>query len=402
MDEPVTTKKKCPFPFNADDLGALADTYGELRDHDPVPEVTLPSGDTAYLITRYADAQAVLGDRRFSSDIGRPEAARLREGSDGNFTNPYIADRAWHLRWRKLLTRAFTPQQVETMRDSVQAIAHELAEEMAGRERPVDLLQAFAFQLPARGISELLGIPVLEQQQVRGWVDALATSREADFSERAEAGMAMWQYSLGLIADKRAHPGEHLIDRLIAVHDDEDGKLSEDELVMTIIALIVGNNENTARQLGQGMFILLNHPDQLAELRADRSLLPSAIEEILRATPVYTALPRFATEEVQLGEKVIPCNATVLVARDSAQHDDRWIDEPHTFDIRRRTPTRHLAFGHGPSFCIGASFARLQMSCGFTALLDRFPDLALAVPPEEVSWTYRLLGSGAKTIPVTW
>lgn len=395
--------KRCPYPFPADDLGRLASTYAELRAHDPIPVVTLPSGDTAYLVTRYTDARFVLSDPRFSSNMSRPEAARLREGPDGNLSLPYADDPAGHLRWRKLLAREFVPHRMAAVRGRIQAIADELAGDMARREPPVDLLQTFAFALPARAICEFLGIPALEQRQVREWIDIVTTTGEGDTDRRTAAGIAMRDYALALISAKRKQPGEDLITGLVDVHDDaDDDRLNEDELILTIMSLIVANNGNTGRQIGQGMFMLLSNPGQFDALRADRSLLPAAVEELLRATPLYTPLGRFATEEVQIGDAVIPRHATVLVARESANRDSAWFADPETFDIGGTSSGRHLAFGYGPAFCIGAAFGRLQMECAFEALLNHFPRLRLAVSAEEITWTYRLVGSGPDAVPVAW
>ncbi|GLZ29252.1 cytochrome P450 [Lentzea sp. NBRC 105346] len=395
-------KDSCPFPFAVNHLNDLSDGYGDMRANNPVPRVVLPSGDPAYLITRYADAQAVLADRRFSANISRPEAARLREGPDGNLSNPFSDDRAWHIRWRRLMALGLNPRVVERAHGPIQEIAHELAAEMAAMTPPVDLLEAYATRLPVEAICVFLGIPPLDRAKIRRCVDALGTSSAADFEERAEAGREMWEYGASLIAYKRDEPGDDLVTSLIAAHDEEDGKLSEEELVLSFMALIVGNNISTAQQIGQGVFTLLCNPDQLAALRADRDLLPGAIEELLRVTPIYTGLPRFATEDIEVGGVLIPRNATVLVVRQSAHQDDTWIEAPEVCDIKRTNANRHLAFGYGHSFCIGAAFARLQLRCAFTALMDRFPALELAVPESEVGWSYRLMGSGATAIPVTW
>ncbi|QIZ36457.1 cytochrome P450 [Saccharopolyspora sp. ASAGF58] len=395
--------KRCPYPFPANDLDRLASTYAGLRANEPISVVTLPSGDTAYLVTRYADAQLVLSDRRFSTNLNRPEAARLREGEDGNLNLPYADDPAWHLRWRKLLAREFVPQRMAAVRGRIGEIANELADDMARRKPPVDLLETFAFALPARAICDFLGIPAIEQRQVREWIDIVTTTGEDDAGKRTAAGIAMRDYALALAETKRKQPGEDLITGLVAVRDDtEDDRLNEDELILTIMALIVGNNCNTGRQIGQGMFMLLSSPGYLDALRTDRALLPAAVEELLRATPLYTPLGRFATEEVKIGDVVIPRHATVLVARESANRDSAWISDPERFDIQRTDASRHLAFGYGPAFCIGAAFGRLQMECAFEALLDRFPRLRLAVPAEEITWTYRLVGSGPDAVPVAW
>ncbi len=391
------------YPFTADDPFQLSEIYAGLRRHDPLAKVVLHTGDNAVLVTRYADAQAVLSDHRFSCRLDRPEAARLSEGTATNLSNP-LADPPDHTRWRKLISRTFAAKPVEAMRDRVQAIADELLDAMSSQRPPVDILEAFAFPLSITVISEVIGIPVFERERFRGWVDTTLAMNGRDREQKTAAHIAMAGYVNDLIAAKRENLGDDLVSRLITTRDEENGMLSDGELLITILALIIGGYETVAHQIGKGLLALFRHPDQLAALHADPALVPSAVEEILRYAPIDSGIgqPRFATEELTVGDAVIPKHTTLLVVRQSANRDADRFEDPDRFDITREDADRHLAFGYGPAFCVGAALARLELRIAFTSLLARFPHLALAVPEHEISWGRRVMAAGPEQVPVTW
>ena len=391
------------YPFAADDPFQLSEAYATLRRHDPLARVVLHTGDSAMLVTRYADAQAVLSDQRFSCRLDRPEAARLSEGTATNLSNP-LSDPPDHTRWRKLISRTFAVRPVEAMRDRVQAIADELLDTMVSQRPPADILETFAFPLSMTVISEMIGIPVVERARFRGWVDTTLAMSGQSQEQKSAAYIAMAGYVNDLIAAKRENLGDDLVSRLITTRDEENGALSDGELLVTVLALIIGGYETVAHQIGKGLLALFRHPDQLAALRADPELVPSAVEEILRYAPIDSGIgqPRFATEEAVVGGVVIPRHTTLLVVRQSANRDADRFEDPDRFDVSRVGADRHLAFGYGPAFCVGAALARLEMRVAFTSLLTRLPRLALAVPANEIQWGRRVMAAGPERVPVIW
>jgi cytochrome P450 len=391
-----------PYPYTSEDPADVAASYREMRTSRPIPKVTLPSGDIAYLITRYDQAQAVLADPRFSSNLTRPEAARLRTGGE-NLSSPF-ADPPAHTRWRQLVSAGLTPRRVTDLRPRVEAVARELADQVAEKGPPADILDAYAFPLSVIVICELLGIPPLDLHRFRKWVDTTVSVDGYTATDKLAAAMAMAGYARGLINDKRAHPGDDMTSHLISAHDDGSGQLTEDEVIVTLIALLIGGYETTAHQFAKGLLALFRHPGQLAALAAEPALIPNAVEEILRYSPIDSGVgqPRFATEDIDLHGVVIRKHSTLLIIRQSVNHDERRFDDADDFDIRREGANRHLTFGFGPRFCIGAALARAELRAGLGALLHRLPSLAPAKPLNQIPSSRRLLASGPRELRVTW
>ncbi len=392
------------YPFPVTDPFRLPEELTVLRRDQPVASVPMASsGDRVYLVTRFEDVRAVLSDPRFSRDMSRPDTARMIDGVRQP-SSPF-ADPPVHTRWRRLLSKAFTARRVENLRPDVERIVTDLLDAVERAGPPADLMEAFAFPLPIAVVCTLLGIAPDRHAQVRSFARiALSVGAEVAAQDRLRSYEAMVGYVTGLIAAKRDEPGDDLLSRLIEVHDDDAGRLTEQELLATTLTLLIGGYENTAHQIGKGLLTLFNHPDQLARLRAEPDLMPRAVEEMLRYTGSLDSgygSPRYATEEVAIGGAVIPKGATVLVLRASANRDPDQFPEPDRFDIHRDAGP-HLSFGYGPHFCLGAPLARLEMEVGYRTLLRRFPDLRLTVPVVAVPWAYRLTAAGPVELPVTW
>jgi cytochrome P450 len=381
--------------------------YAEVRDAGPVHRVRLADGRRAWLVTRYDEALQALTDARLSKDF-----RRLGEAGPELVPSPQVpaffagrsmlnADPPDHTRLRTLVSRAFTTRRVEALRGRIQQITDALLDGMAAREGVIDLIATFAFPLPITVIGELLGVPAEDWPMLRGWFTTLlATGPGVAGDPRAvEASNGLLRYLLDLLAAKRAAPRDDLLSGLIEACDGEQ-RLDEQELVATTFLLIVAGHETTVNLIASGTVALLRHPDQLAALRADPSLVPSAVEELLRYDgPVQHATFRYTTEPVEVGGATIPANQRVLVLLASANRDPSRFDDPDRLDVRR-TDRRHLAFGHGIHFCLGAPLARLEGQIAFTSLLGRFPGLRLAVPPEELSWRRGLVLRGLVELPV--
>jgi cytochrome P450 len=376
-----------------------------MRAESPARQVLTKDGLPVWLITRYADARAALADPRFSKDFGRtqqvidsklrPEADR-REFSTALAAHMLNMDPPDHTRLRKLVVKAFTARRVENLRPRIEEITAELLDGMADQSE-VDLLDAFAFPLPIRVISELLGVDESRRDDFRVWTNTLVSSSDPDGSRAA--AMQMAAYLTELIADKRERPGDDLLTALIETSEDED-RLGEDELIAMVFLLLVAGHETTVNLIGNAVLALLRHPEQLAALRADPDLVDSAVEEALRFDgPVNLATLRHTTEAVRLGDVEIPAGEIVLVSLSSANRDEERFGSPDEFDIHRST-NGHLAFGHGIHFCVGAPLARLEGQIALRRLVERFPSLQAARPLDDLSWRFSTLIRGLEALPV--
>jgi cytochrome P450 len=371
-----------------------------LRDDNPVPQVELPNGARIWLVTRYEDARQALSDPRLSKRMNRgapPTSAGSPLGHHMLNTDPPD-----HTRLRRLVSAGFTARRVERLEPRIATIAAELLDDMAGRDE-VDLIDAYAFPLPIQVICELLGVPVADRDSFRSWSNTLVSAGLASDPSRAgevrEAVQQLVAYIVNLLVDKRFSPGDDLLSALVGVRDDSD-RLSEDELVSMVFLMLVAGHETTVNLIGNGVHLLLTHLDQLEHLRAEPSLLPSAIEEFLRfSSPVQTSTFRVTTEPVEYAAVEIPAGAPVLISLLSANRDEKVFTDADRMDVARRE-AGHIAFGHGIHFCLGAALARLEGRIAFAALLDRFPDLRLAGPAEDLQWRAGILIRGLHRLPV--
>jgi cytochrome P450 len=355
--------------------------YRRLRAQAPAHRVVIWGGAQAWLVTRYAEARALLADPRLSKNWqGLVEF--FPSGSHGphkSLLNSHMLqqDPPDHTRLRKLLTKAFTAGSVQKMRPDIVGIADELLDRMAVAAADgavVDLMQTYAVQLPLQVIGALLGVPSADRDNFRMHVEPVLTSTDPDELDAAENALA--DLLAALIAQKRNLPGGDVLSALVHASDIED-RLSSDELVSTAFLLIVAGYETTVNLIGNGVLALLRNPSQLAALRADPSLLPSAVEEFLRfESPLNTATMRFSTEAVQVGDVEIPAGQLVFLALLAANHDGRQYDDPDRLDVTR-APNPHLAFGHGIHHCLGAPLARLEGEIAIARLLARFERIML-------------------------
>jgi cytochrome P450 len=388
----------------------LLDPYAvcrRLREEGPVQHVVLPAGLRVYLVTRYADVRAALADPRLGKDSGKlnelfqvhytgvRDDEEFTDGSmDGHMLNSDPPD---HERLRRLVNKAFTSRRIEQLRPRIEEITRGLLDNI-GERSEIDLLDEFAFPLPITVICELLGMSMQGANDFRQWSNLLLSGGEQD--EVRNAARLMYQALVELVASKRADPGEDMLSALVQARDADDDKLSERELVSMAFLLLVAGHETTVNLIGNGVLALINNPEQLAELRADRSLLPGAIEEFLRYQgPLNHATLRFTREPVEIGGVPVPEGEFVVVSLASANRDQRRFGDPESLDIHRET-SGHLAFGHGIHYCLGAPLARLEAEIAFTGLLDRFGSIELGVPREELRWRPGNLIRGLERLPV--
>jgi cytochrome P450 len=374
--------------------------FARMREEAPVTPVVLPDGSRVWLVTRYADVRSALADPR----LYKERAGKLTpEGWTPDPVSGYLSvhllnlDPPDHTRLRKLVNKAFTARRVAGLRPRVETITNSLLDAMSGREE-VDLIEALAFPLPITVICELLGIPASDQESFQAWSHTVVSSVGSQ-EEFHAAGIAMYRYFTDLVAAKRKAPADDLLSALIAARDSGDS-LDERELIAMLFLLLIAGHETTTNLIASGTLALATHPAELARLRSDPSLLPGAVEELLRyANPLNHATERFTLEPVEIGGVTIPAREWVLCATSSANRDPARFAEPDRLDVSRDAGG-HLAFGHGIHYCLGAPLARLEGEVAFGALLSRFPDLSLAVPERELRWRPSSLIRGLESLPV--
>jgi cytochrome P450 len=384
--------------------------FARVRADGPVHEVTLPDGQRAWLVVRHAEARAALNDPRLSKDMHAAlarDGAVVAEGLPGPaFARHMLSvDPPDHTRLRGLAAAAFSRSRVAALRPRVQATVDDLLDKLHSRgDSVVDLVAGFAFPLPFTVISELLGIPEPDRAELGAWFTTLlapASAPEPPPSAVA-ASANIVDYLTELLDRKRAEPGEDLVTDLVRDADERDA-LNQQEMLSTIFQLTVAGHDTTTSLIGNGTVALLRHPDQRAALAADPALLPRAIEEILRwDAPVPHSTFRYTTQDVPLGDVVIPAHAQVIISLAAANRDQDRYQDAASFDITR-SDSSHLAFGHGIHHCLGARLARLEGLIAFTTLLDRFPAMRLAVPPSALCWNHGdgLVLRGLTELPVT-
>lgn len=388
------------LPIRRSDPTEVPQEYSRLREEQPVCPVTLVTGDPAYLITRHADLRTVLTDRRFSraavcaEDAPRSQAVRPNPDTIINMDPPR------HTRIRKLAAEAFTAERMARLRPRIEQSVSELLDEMAAMTPPVDFIAAYARPLPLRIICDMLGVPFEDQAKFVTWAETIMTI-SSTAEEIGRAYVEMRAYFVQLVADKRENPGDDFLSGL-TLQSDNEGKLTESELVSLGTFLLVAGHETSITVITDATLNLIRNPDQLAALRADPSLLATAVEEMLRlGIPGVSPFPRIAMEDLKLAGQTIPKGSAVVVHYEAALRDPRVFDDPHGFDIRRK-PVSQVFFGHGPHFCLGAPVARAELELGIWELFKRFPTLTLAIPAEELKWRdFAALGN-YEEFPVTW
>jgi cytochrome P450 len=391
--------------------------FARMRADGPVTPVTLPNGgDRVWLVTRYADVRAALADSRLHKDwAGKLTSPDWVPDAVTGYLSAHLlnVDPPDHTRLRKLVAKAFTARRVAGLRPRIEAITADLLDAMAARftvldetagEDAVDLIEAFAFPLPVTVICELLGVPLSDRDKFRDWSHAFVASEGAPGSFRA-AGTAMFYYFTELVAAKRANPADDLISALVAARGagergDAGDSLDDRELIAMLFLLLIAGHETTTNLIASGALALLTHPAQLERLRADSSLLPGAVEELLRVVnPLNHATDRFTLEPVEIGGVTIPAREWVLCVTSSANLDPARFTDAERLDVTRDAGG-HLAFGHGIHYCLGAPLARLEGEIAFGALFSRFPSLSLAAEAPALRWRPSSLIHGLETLPV--
>jgi cytochrome P450 len=310
-----------------------------------------------------------------------------------------------HTRLRRLVAGAFARGHVERLRPRIAALADRLASDVADAGAdgsPVDLISRYAEPLPVQVIAELLGIPEADWPLLRPWSNAIVKMYEytvspAQRSAAEDASREFVEYLRRLVAERRAAPADDLVSSLITETDAEGARLTEDELVTTCTLLLNAGHEATVNVVGNGVAALLAHPDQLAAVRADPALVPSAVEELIRYDSPLQLFERTATADTEIGGVVVEKGTKVAALLGAANRDPAVFDDPDRLDVTR-ADNPHLGFGAGIHFCVGAPLARVELQASLATLLRRFPALAAAEAPQRRP---EFVIRGVRSLPVT-
>lgn len=381
--------------------------WADLRRQCPVAHVTMPSGDQASLLTRYADVRQILSDARFGRRLDAPDAARISDTESGGVFNSEMASvlpqtGEGHVRWRRLVGKWFTVRRMTALRPGIEAMAERLIDAMVEHGQPADLKAALAFPLPVWVICDLLGVPESDRDRFAYWSDSMLnlTRYTQEESDRAQAEFV--EYMAGHVAARHAEPGDDLLSELIVATDAEGRGLSDAELVATGQGLLVAGHETTANMIGKMVAMLLADRRRWERLLADRSLVRPAVEEALRFDAnLGFGMVRYVDQDVEVGDALITSGTTVVCDMAAANRDEAAFTGAGDMDLTR-SPNPHLTFGAGPHSCLGQSLARTELQAVLDVLLRRLPTLDLAIEPRDLRRVEGLVVGGLRDVPVRW
>jgi len=383
--------------------------FQHFREHSPIEHVIMPDGKTAWMIFSYEAAVVALKEERFIKDASKltieeedEEKAEQALAYQTSFFSKHLleVDPPDHHRLRSLVQRAFTPRMVANLQPKIEAVTNDLLDHMKDQET-IDLIDVFAFPLPITVICDLLGIPFEDHDKFRMWSNTFveAVNNPEQIQKITPVMEEFSNYIDDFVDYKQHNLKDDLISRLIEAEEHGD-QLTKLEVRSLIFLLITAGHETTVSLIGSGVLALLQHPEQLDKLNHDRTLIDSAIEEILRYEgPVEFTTTRWAAKDLTFYDQFISKGELVLIALDSANRDPEAFQDPETFDITRKY-NQHLAFGKGIHHCLGAPLARLEGRIAILALLERYPHLKLAVEPNALQWRPGLLIRGLKELPI--
>jgi cytochrome P450 len=388
--------RTCPFAPPAE--------YTELRQHAPVCRVTLPSGETAWALTRHEDIRTMLTDPRFSSDRRHPLFPLLvsnRQVVNDGFRLSLIGmDPPEHGRARRAVVGEFTVRRLEVLRPRIQQIVDEHLDTMLAGTRPADLVQALSLPVPSLVICEILGVPYADHDFFQSRSSTLLR-RTIPIGERRRARDELRTYLDKLVRHKEDHPTDDLLGRQVR-RQRENGATDHEELVSLAVLLLIAGHETTANMISLGTLALLEQPDALAAIRTDPARTAGAVEELLRYfTIAETATSRLATADVKIGGVLIRAGEGVVALTHAANRDPAAFPHPDELDVGR--PARHhLAFGFGAHQCLGQNLARIELQTVFDTLFRRIPGLRLAARVEDLPFKDDASVYGIYALPVTW
>jgi len=361
-----------------------------------------------WLVTLYEDVLECLKNPMLSSDM---KSSGMRSGWIDAWWVPKVfktiqksmvtTDEPDHRRLRDLVHQAFTPRIVEKMTGRIEQITDKLLD-LAEHRRKIDLIADFALPLPLTVISEMMGVPERDRLKFHKWSAKFLEVGAGDpkvLFKQIPNGIRMLRFFERLIALRKTNPGEDLITGLVQAKTEGD-RLNQDELLSMIFLLLLAGHETTVNLIGNGVLALLENPDQYQKLHNNPEIIDSAIEELLRySNPVEYGNMRYALEDIEIRGQIIPKGSIVLLLLASANRDCKVFENPDQLDLTR-TPNRHLGFGFGVHYCLGAPLARLEGRIAISKLVQRFPNMKLAVSPEQLKWRTTIAVRGLKDLPL--
>lgn len=372
-----------------------APAFSTLQTDSPVLRVHgTPSGNGSHtwLVTRHDDVRQVLASPHTSNVAARANSVLAQPGFLLALDDPE------HSRIRTMLVREFTPRRIRSLRPWVEEVTAGFLDDMRRTGSPADLMNSLALPVPSLVICELLGVPYEDRADFQRRSNILLDPGAAPEDQRRNTS-EMHTYMGDLVARHRAAPGADILGSLIREHGDE---LNDEELVGIGNILLIAGHETTANAIGLGTLLLLQHPDPLARVRDDPDAVPAAVEEILRyLSIVQSGTPRTLTADLTVGDTTIPAGDVVVVALPTANRDPALLPDPDVFDISRK-PGHHVAFGHGAHYCLGHQLARMELAVVFPALLQAFPQLALAEQPGPEHFRGNSPVNGVRRLELTW
>jgi cytochrome P450 len=381
-------------------------TYKRWRNTRPVVPFKAMFGQRAWLITRYNDVSQALKDERLVKDKRNAQDSNkpIREIPLPGFvktlqTNMLDTDIPDHTRLRALVHQAFMPRLIAQMQTRVEALAHQLIDR-AQVKGEMDLMADYALQIPLIVIADMFGVKERDRNNFRKWSHVLLNvNKPIDGILAMPSIYLLVNYLRRLFQDHRANPEDDLSSALLQAKA-EGSSLSEDELISMAGLLLSAGHETTTGLIGNGVLALLEHPEQLMRLKTEPELMKTAVEELTRFTPpVLVATSRYAREDLEIAGQLIPRGELVYAGLGSANHDETQFEQPETL-ILDRANNKHLGFGMGMHYCVGAPLARLEASIAFRVLFERLPNLRLAVESEHLRWNSGLVTRNLKTLPV--
>ncbi|WP_410667954.1 cytochrome P450 [Amycolatopsis sp. cmx-4-68] len=378
--------------------------YAELRERAPIARVTLPSGNTAWLITGYEHARQFLADARTTADRSLPAYPAVlprqpvtKAQAKGLLT---WMDPPEHTEHRRMVVNEFTTRRLQALQPRIQEIIDGCVDRLLAGDRPVDLVEAFALPVPSLVICELLGVRY-DDRDVFGKYTIAILNRDTSAEDRVAAWRQLRVYLSDLVTDKVRHPGDDLLSRLVGKYQ-EAGTFDHELMIGLSMALLVAGHETTANMIALGAIALLDNPEQREQLLADPARAPQVVEELLRFFSIAdTSTSRVTTEDIAIGDVVIPAGEGVIVLNSLANRDENAFPKPQELDFGRED-RHHIAFGYGIHQCLGQNLARLELQLVFTTLFSRIPDLRLTVPSAELSYKEDATFYGVYEVPVTW